>query len=187
MSPTTLRLFVPLLAALVSLPSAGLAQDVKVNTPGARVRVGPDGVDVSTRGAKVKTGPKGVRVKAGAGRVHVGKKGGKKRGKVVCKGNETRTLRGVVIKAAGPAVRAHGNCDLTLVDATIVAKKGVAIRAGGNADVKLRRCTIKGRKAALVVTDSATVKLKGSTVAGKVRVDTNADLIKQGGNRFSKR
>ena len=41
--------------------------------------------------------------------------------------------------------------------------------------------------AALLLSGNSTVKVKGSTVAGKVEVKGSADLVKQGGNTFSKR
>ncbi len=88
----------------------------------------------------------------------------------VCKGNDKVTLSGVTATiAAGSAITASANCQLTLTNVTIAAPVG--IDASGNAKVTVSGGSISGTEAAVKAKGLAQVTFSGTTVSG----DKNAE------------
>ena len=91
-----------------------------------------------------------------------------------CGGNDVVTLTGVKAQVADTAVRASGNCTLTLVNVELTAPVG--IEAGASAKVKMTGGSIKATTEAVSATANASVAFVGTNVAGKVKTLGNAKV-----------
>jgi hypothetical protein len=91
-----------------------------------------------------------------------------------CKANDAVTLTGVKANVAGTAIRASGNCQLTLTGVDITA--GTGIDASGNAKVTMTGGAIKATTNSVVASASAKVTCTGTTVTGKSKQSGNAKV-----------
>lgn len=82
-----------------------------------------------------------------------------------CKGNDAVTLTGVKANVAGTAIKAGGNCRLTLTGVDITA--GVGIDASANAKVTMTGGSITASTNSVVASAAAKVDLVGTKVSGK--------------------
>lgn len=91
-----------------------------------------------------------------------------------CGGNDVLTLTGVKAQVAGTAIKAGGNCQLTLVSVDIVAPVG--IDASANAKVKMTGGNLKASTSAVVASAGAKVDFVGTNVAGPVKTSGGAKV-----------
>jgi hypothetical protein len=91
-----------------------------------------------------------------------------------CKGNDAVSLSGVKAKVAGTAVKASGNCQLTLVGVDLTAATG--IEASGNAKVTMTGGSIKATSNSVVASAAAKVTCVGTTVTGKSKASGAAKV-----------
>jgi hypothetical protein len=74
----------------------------------------------------------------------------------------------------GTAIRAGGNCQLTLVDVDVTAQ--LPIDATGNAKVTVTGGRLKGAPDAIVAGANASVSVAGTTISGKARASGNGKI-----------
>jgi hypothetical protein len=91
-----------------------------------------------------------------------------------CKGNDVIALAGVKANVSGTAIKASGNCSLSLNGVDITA--GTAIDATGNAKVTMTGGSIKATANSVVATGLAKVDCVGTTVTGKSKATTPAKI-----------
>ena len=82
-----------------------------------------------------------------------------------CKGNDKVTLSGVTATVSDTAIRAGGNCQLTLVNVKLTAPVG--IEAAANAKVTMTGGSITASTNSVVTSAAANVTLTGTQVTGK--------------------
>lgn len=82
-----------------------------------------------------------------------------------CKGNDVITLTGVTATVSDTAIRAGGNCRLTLMNVKITAPVG--IEASASSRVTMSGGSISSTTNAVVASANAKVSLTGTTVTGK--------------------
>ena len=82
-----------------------------------------------------------------------------------CKGNDKVTLSGVTATVSDTAIRAGGNCQLTLVNVKLTAPVG--IEAAANAKVTMTGGSITASTNSVVASAAANVTLTGTQVTGK--------------------
>jgi hypothetical protein len=95
----------------------------------------------------------------------------------MCGGSQSFTLKDMNVELkTGPAIRAGGNCQLTLQNCTI--KAPVALAGGGNAKITVQGGRIEGTEKALDIGGSISISVTGGAVvvgpfhiAGSARVD----------------
>ena len=92
-----------------------------------------------------------------------------------CKGNDVITLTGVKVNGAGTAIRASGNCTLTLSGVDITAP--IAIDANNNAKVTMTGGSIKASTNSVVAAGVSKVTLVGTTVSGKSKATAGAKIV----------
>lgn len=85
-----------------------------------------------------------------------------------CGGNMRAALAGQSLTSSGPgpAIRASGNCELTLTEVTVSGP--VAIEASGNAKVTVVGGALTGTDRSIVASANARVSVSGATVTGDV-------------------
>jgi hypothetical protein len=91
-----------------------------------------------------------------------------------CKANDAVALNGVKATVAGTAIKASGNCQLTLVGVDISAATG--IEASGNAKVTMTGGSIKATSNSVVASAAAKVDCVGTTVTGKSKASGAAKV-----------
>jgi hypothetical protein len=91
-----------------------------------------------------------------------------------CKGNDVIALTGVKASVAGTAIKASGNCQLTLTSIDITAATG--IDAGGNAKVTMTGGSIKATASSVVAANNAKVDCVGTSVTGKSKASNGAKI-----------
>jgi hypothetical protein len=103
-------------------------------------------------------------------------KAGKWDGKTTfeCGGNDVITLSGVTATVSGTAVKAMGNCQLTLTGVSITA--AVGIDASGNAKVNMAGGSINATTNSAVATAGAHVTCVGTKVTGKSKASGAATV-----------
>ncbi|MBS2018601.1 MAG: hypothetical protein JST00_37390 [Deltaproteobacteria bacterium] len=84
-----------------------------------------------------------------------------------CKANDAVTLTGVKANVSGTAIKASGNCQLTLTGVDITA--GVGIEASANAKVQMTGGSITATTNSVVASAAAKVDLVGTKVSGKAK------------------
>jgi hypothetical protein len=82
-----------------------------------------------------------------------------------CKGNDNVTLTGIKANVSGTAIKASGNCQLTMVGVEITAPVG--IEASANAKVSMTGGAINATTHSVVASAAAKVDLVGTKVSGK--------------------
>ncbi len=82
-----------------------------------------------------------------------------------CKANDAVTLNGITANVSGTAIKASGNCQLTLVNVNLTAP--IAIDAGASAKVTMTGGSITASTNAVVAGGAAKVDLVGTKVSGK--------------------
>lgn len=97
-----------------------------------------------------------------------------------CDGDEQVQLDGVtIVNEAGPAIRARGDCRVTLTDSDLRGSD-VGVEASGSAIVILRDGRVSGGEAAVVATGEAQVSLLGADAVGEVRVQGGGEEAPDG-------
>jgi hypothetical protein len=91
-----------------------------------------------------------------------------------CKANDAVSLTGVKAVVAGTAIKASGNCQLTLTGVDITAATG--IDASGNAKVTMTGGSIKATTNSVVASAAAKVDCVGTTVTGKSKASAAAKI-----------
>ncbi len=91
-----------------------------------------------------------------------------------CKANDAVTLSGITANVSGTAIKASGNCQLTLVNVNLTAP--VAIDAGGAAKITMTGGSITATTNAVVAAGAAKVDLVGTKVAGKSKKSGAANI-----------
>jgi len=91
-----------------------------------------------------------------------------------CSGNDVISLVGVKANVSGTAIKASGNCDLTLTGVDITAATG--IEASANAKVKMTGGSIKATTNSVVASAAAKVDCTGTTVTGKSKASGAAKV-----------
>lgn len=91
-----------------------------------------------------------------------------------CKGNDAVSLTGVKANVSGTAIKASGNCQLTLTGVDITAPVGIEASAG--AKVTMTGGSIKATTSSVVASANAKVDLVGTSVSGKVKQSGNAKV-----------
>lgn len=91
-----------------------------------------------------------------------------------CKGNDAIALTGIKANVAGTAIKATGNCQLTLVGVDITAATG--IDASANAKVTMTGGSIKATTNSVVASAAAKVDCVGTTVTGKSKASNAAKI-----------
>ena len=91
-----------------------------------------------------------------------------------CGGNDVVTLTGVTAKVSGTAIKAGGNCQLSLTGVSLTADVG--IEAGANAKVKMTGGSITATTSSVVAGGGAHVDCVGTTVSGKPKVSAGAKV-----------
>lgn len=91
-----------------------------------------------------------------------------------CKGNDAVTLTGVKANVAGTAIKASGNCQLTLTGIDITA--GIGIEASANAKVTMTGGSITATTNSVVASAGAKVDLVGTKVSGKAKQSGGAKV-----------
>jgi hypothetical protein len=130
----------------IALTVAGCWVETKTTT------VDPTGtaVDTGGRGSGSETG-------AGAGQP------------VVCGGEESVTLTNVVIETDGPAVSAHDDCQVTIINARLVSRGAIAVEAHERAAVALVNVEIRGALGAILVDGDAVITAQNADLTGSVQ------------------
>lgn len=82
-----------------------------------------------------------------------------------CKANDKVTLTGVKAHVSGTAIKASGNCQLTMVGVELTAPVG--IEASANAKVSMTGGAINASTSSVVASAAAKVDLVGTKVSGK--------------------
>ena len=83
-----------------------------------------------------------------------------------CGGNDKVTLKSVTATLEGVAIKAGGNCKLTLEDMNITA--GTVIEAGGNAKITVTGGSMTGEKL-VVAGGNSKIDFTGVTTSGEVK------------------
>lgn len=91
-----------------------------------------------------------------------------------CSGNDVFALTGVKANVSGTAIKASGNCQLTLVGVDITA--GTGIEASAAAKVTMTGGSIKATTNSVVASAAAKVDCTGTTVTGKSKVSGAAKV-----------
>jgi hypothetical protein len=163
-----------------SVTLGGSGGGVKIDAPGASVRLGgghADGaVEVGTPRAGVTGGGGG-----GGGRSERPVRR-KLTDPVTCRSDQNVRLERVRIEVAGDAVIAEDNCNLFIIDSEIVAG-GWAVLTRGAADVVIEDSLIDGRRGAVSVGGSGDVTAKSSTLRGRIDRSGEGDFHDRGGNQ----
>lgn len=84
-----------------------------------------------------------------------------------CKGNDVMAIEGVTATVSDTAIKASGNCQLTLTNVKITAPVG--IEAGGVAKVVVTGGSINGSANTIVAQNSASVTVSGTQLTGKTK------------------
>ena len=92
-----------------------------------------------------------------------------------CSGNQNVTLSGVTASVSGTAIKASGNCQLTLKDMNVTG--AIAIEAGGNAQVTVTGGSLTGNTNSVVAGGNAHVTCAGTKVTGKSKTSGNAKAV----------
>ncbi|MDP2309911.1 MAG: hypothetical protein Q8P18_28085 [Pseudomonadota bacterium] len=92
----------------------------------------------------------------------------------VCPANGAVTIEDVTANVTGTAIKAGGNCDLTLDGVNITADIG--IDAGGNATVTIKGGSITGGTNSIKVGANATVVVNGATITGPTAKAANGSI-----------
>ena len=92
-----------------------------------------------------------------------------------CKGNDVVTLTGVTANVSGTAIRASGNCQLSLVGVKITAPVG--IEASANAKVSMTGGSITASTNSVVASAASSVTLVGTQVSGKSKKSGAAKIV----------
>ncbi len=93
-----------------------------------------------------------------------------------CIGNTRAALSGQTITSgASPAIRANGNCQLTLTDMTITAP--VVLEVGGNAKVVIVGGALTGGEQAITAGANGKVSVSGTMITGDVERTGLAEII----------
>lgn len=92
-----------------------------------------------------------------------------------CKGNDNVTLTGVTANVSDTAIRAGGNCQLTLVNVKLTAPVG--IEASANAKVTMTGGSITASSNSVVASAAAKVTLTGTQVSGKSKKSGAAQIV----------
>ncbi len=92
-----------------------------------------------------------------------------------CKGNDVVSLTGVTANVSDTAIRAGGNCQLTLVGVKITAPVG--IEASANAKVTMTGGSITSSTNSVVASAAAKVTLTGTQVSGKSKKSGAAQIV----------
>jgi len=91
-----------------------------------------------------------------------------------CKGNDAVSLTGIKANVSGTAIKASGNCQLTLSGVDITAPIGIEASAG--AKVTMTGGSIKATTNSVVASANAKVDLVGTSVTGKAKQSGNAKV-----------
>ena len=91
-----------------------------------------------------------------------------------CAGNQAVTISGVTATLGGAAVKATGNCHLTLADVNVSGAPG--LEATGNAVVMVQGGKLAGSPLAVHATGNAKVTLAGTVLSGKTQTQGNAKV-----------
>ena len=91
-----------------------------------------------------------------------------------CKGNDVFALANVKANVPGTAIKASGNCQLSLVGVDITAATG--IEASASAKVTMTGGSIKATTNSVVATAAAKVDCVGTTVTGKSKASGAARI-----------
>lgn len=92
----------------------------------------------------------------------------------VCPSTGPVRIENVTATVTGTAIKASGNCDLTLEGVDITADIG--IDAGGNATVLIRGGRVTGRTQSIQAGANATVVVDGATIAGPTKKSANGAI-----------
>ena len=91
-----------------------------------------------------------------------------------CKGNDVMTLVGVKANVSGTAIKASGNCQLTMTGVDITASVG--IEASASAKVTMTGGSITATTNSVVASAAAKVDCVGTKVTGKSKVSNAAKI-----------
>lgn len=105
---------------------------------------------------------------------------------VHCQGNETRSIAHRVIEAEGVAIKASGNCTITITDSELLSHSSFAIDVEGNARVVVSGSRIEGESGALRISGNGTVQARQSVVLGDISTVGNGSFNDQGRNRLGR-
>lgn len=92
-----------------------------------------------------------------------------------CKGSDVMTISGVTATVSGTAIRASGNCRLTLTNVKITAPVG--IDASANAKVTMAGGGITSSTNTVVASANASVVVSGAQVTGKSKKSGAAKIV----------
>ena len=161
-----------------SVTIGGSEDAVKIDTPGAKVRVGggrkEGAVAVATPGASLPVGGGGARSERPIRR--------RLAEPVTCRADQNLRLEGVRIEVPGDAVIADERCNLSIIDSEIVAG-GWAVLTRGDADVIIENSLIDGGQGAVSVGGAGDVKARSSTLRGRISRSGAGDFHDLGGNQ----
>ncbi len=93
---------------------------------------------------------------------------------LLCGGNDVISLTGVKANVSGTAIKASGNCQLSMTGVDITA--GTGIEASANAKVTMIGGSIKATTSSVVASASAKVECTGTTVTGKSKTSGAAKV-----------
>jgi hypothetical protein len=92
-----------------------------------------------------------------------------------CKGNDVMAITGVTANVSDTAIRASGNCQISLTNVKITAPVG--IDASGNAKVTIAGGSITSSSNSVVAANGATVVVSGAAVTGKSKKLNGAKIV----------
>jgi hypothetical protein len=92
-----------------------------------------------------------------------------------CKGNDVMAIEGVTATVSDTAIRAAGNCQLTLTNVKITAPVG--IEASANAKVTMTGGSINASSNSVVASAGANVVISGAQVTGKSKKSGGAKIV----------
>ena len=148
--------------------------DVVVDGKNTTIKTGNQKVQIKGKKTTVQNGKQVVKIKAND--VSRMKKVTKT---ITCDKNQTLTLKNLKLHGK-VAIKAGGNCDLTLTKADVDGTK-VALHITGNASVTLIDCSIVNatkKGVAIRIDGNGSLTTKNTKVRGKVKLSKNASYEK---------
>lgn len=92
-----------------------------------------------------------------------------------CKGNDVMAIEGITATVSDTAIRASGNCQLTLTNVKITAPVG--IEASANAKVTMTGGSIAASSNSVIASAGANVVIAGAQVSGKSKKSGAAKIV----------
>jgi len=103
---------------------------------------------------------------------------------ISCNGSDDVVIQGRLIEVLDTAVKASGNCSVTIIDSRIVAGD-TAIRASGNADIRIEHSHVQGADKSMRASGNAEIRYMSTVTVGEVGTSGNAEIFEGGDNTVS--